>query len=87
MKTPLRSLVVLALWLVGAGVRVAWPYPSTSFVLEQCGDLNSSAATNSWTLIPPPYTRSGVSSNGIFYSFLSVTLSPTTNQFYRLRQP
>ena len=73
--------------LAGAGVRVAWPYPSTSFVLEQCGDLNSSAATNSWTLIPPPYTRGGASSNGIFYSFLSVTLSPTTNQFYRLRQP
>jgi hypothetical protein len=73
--------------LSGNSVRVSWPYPSTGFVLDHCGSLNSPPETNSWASIPPPYTVGSFFSNGVPYATWSVTTTIITNGFFRLRQP
>ncbi len=65
--------------LPGGNVRVSWPLPATGFVLEQSASLTTPPATNVWSQVPFPYSTNATQ--------ISVTVTPTTNQFYRLRQP
>jgi hypothetical protein len=73
--------------VAGGSLRISWPYPSTGFVLEQCGNPPSTPDANAWTSIPPPYGGFIYSSNGVSYARNSVTVGPITNSFYRLHQP
>jgi hypothetical protein len=57
-------------------VVVSWPSPSTGFVLQQNGDLN----TANWTTAPQSVTDNGTN------KFILVN-PPTGNQFFRLNKP
>lgn len=59
---------------VGGSVRVFWPKPATGFVLQQ-----SSAVTGGWSQVVFPYTTNATE--------ISITVSPTGERFYRLRNP
>jgi hypothetical protein len=58
----------------GASVRVFWAKPATGFVLQQGG-----TPTGSWSQVAYPYATNA--------SDISVTITPTGNRFYRLRNP
>ena len=59
---------------VGGSVRVFWPKPAAGFVLQQ-----SSAVTGGWSQVVFPYTTNATE--------ISITVSPTGERFYRLRNP
>jgi hypothetical protein len=65
---------------------ISWP-PAPGFVLERSEQFTAAPNTNSWVRIPPPYQPRAVFSNGTFFAMSSVIEIPTTNVFYRLRQP
>ena len=70
----------------GGLLRVSWT-PAPGFVLERSEQFSALPNANSWALIPPPYRPRVVFSNGVAYAMNSVIERPTTNVFYRLRQP
>jgi hypothetical protein len=72
---PLLSVERVA----GGGVRLFWPRPATSFVLDQTTALASPPATNSWSQVPFPYQTNATQ--------ISVTVTPAGSRFYRLRRP
>ena len=59
-------------------VRISWPLPATSFVLEQTGMLTSPPIP--WMQVPFPYETNDT------HIFIRVP-TPSATQFYRLRRP
>jgi hypothetical protein len=72
---PLLSVEQLA----GGSVRVYWPLPATSFVLDQTSAITAPPASISWSQVPFPYQTNA--------THISVTVAPSGNKFYRLRRP
>lgn len=72
---PLLSVEQLA----GGSVRVYWPLPATSFVLDQTSAITAPPASISWSQVPFPYQTNA--------THISITVAPSGNKFYRLRRP
>lgn len=64
---------------IGGNLLLSWPRPSTGFVLETTTGLAAPPGTNVWTQVPLPYQTNATE--------ISVTVTPATNQFFRLHQP
>ncbi len=72
-QTPGAPL--LSVERLGGAVRVYWPRPATSFLLDQ-----SLTVTGSWSQVSFPYATNATQ--------ISITVpAPTGNRFYRLRKP
>lgn len=67
---------LLGIERLGGGVRVFWPRPATSFVLEWSSALGTGAV---WAQVPFPYTTNAT-------EISQSVPSPAGNRFYRLRK-
>ncbi len=78
-QTPEAPLLASEL-LPGGSVRIYWPLPATSFVLDETAALASPAAAISWSQVAFPYQTNA--------THISITVPPGVgSKFYRLRHP